>query len=346
MKTQLTHVMAKAIGSLVAASMVTGCVAGTQPHDRFVHTGPVQSDSSLSVDAPAGSACTNTAAGSMPLHLQGDQAYVSLTVNRSKLNLLLDTADFVTSLTPGAARRLSLPPSSTPGVEMTGIAGTYRAPMVEAADVQYVGQDVTNLPFAVLPAGEFAPSDHSDGLFGANFLSAYNVAIDFAGKQMSFYGASSNCGWSGPGWTASATPVPATDVGFHVLLIPIKVNGVEMNALIDTGSEDTSITARAAAALGVNRASTRHDEVITEHGLGDTSSRMHQFGTITIGSTTFKSPVLAIDNGPSILQSARVSAAMRALPASHAGLDVILGANFLFKKKIYLDYQQHEVFIN
>jgi hypothetical protein len=85
---------------------------------------------------------------------------------------------------------------------------------------------------------------------------------------------------------------------------------------------------------------------VTEHGLGDTSSRLHHFNSITIGSTTFNSPVLAIDNGPSILQSARVSAAMRALPASHGGLDVILGANFLFKKKIYLAYQQNEVFIN
>jgi len=119
-----------------------------------------------------------------------------------------------------------------------------------------------------------------------------------------------------------------------------------MNALIDTGSEDTSITARAAAALGVSRASTRHDQEVTEHGLGDTSSRMHHFKTITIGSTTFQSPELAIDEGPSILQSANISAAMRALPAAHRGLDVILGANFLFKKKIYLAYQQHEVFIN
>jgi predicted aspartyl protease len=337
--------MARAVGSILAAAMITGCTAENQQHGRFVHTGPSRPLSSLDIQPAAGSACTNAPAGSMPVQLRGDQAFVPLTVNRSKLNLLLDTADFVTSLTPEAARRLSLPPSSNAGVQMNGIAGTYRAPVVEAADVQYLGHHVSNLPFAVLPSSEFAPSEHSDGLFGANFLSAYNVEIDFAGKLMRFYGASS-CDWSGPGWTAGATPVPATDVGYHVLLIPIQVNGIAMNALIDTGSEDTSITARAASALGVSRASTRHDEIVDEHGLGDTSSRMHHFNSITIGSTTFQNPVLAIDNGPSILQSARVSAAMQALPASHRGLDVILGANFLFKKKIYLAYQQHEVFIN
>jgi len=338
--------MAKAVGSILAVSMITGFAAANQTHSRFVLTGPGQALSSPSAQPTAGNGCTNTPAGTMPVRVSGDQAFVPLTVNRSKLNLLLDTADFVTSLTPGAARRLSLPPSTSAGVQMNGIAGTYQAPVVQAADVQYLGHHVNNLPFAVLPSGEFAPSEHTDGLFGANFLSAYNVEIDFAGKQMSFYGAASNCGWSGPSWTASATPVPATDVGNHVLLIPIHVNGIAMNALIDTGSEDTSITARAAASLGVSRGSTQHDEVVDEHGLGDTSSRMHHFNSITIGSTTFKSPVLAVDSGPSILPSARISAAMQALPASHRGLDVILGANFLFKKKIYLAYQQHEVFIN
>ncbi len=346
MRAHSNHVMAKAIGSILAVSMIIGSAAEHQQRGRYVHTGPGRYDASLAIPAAAGSACTNTPAGSMPVRLNGDQAFVPLTVNRSKLNLLLDTADFVTSLTPGAARRLSLPRSSGSSVQMSGIAGTYQAPVVEAADVQYLGHHVNNLPFAVLPEGEFAPSEHSDGLFGANFLSAYNVEIDFAGKLMRFYGASSNCDWSGPGWTANATPVPATDVGYHVLLIPIRVNGIAMNALIDTGSEDTSITARAASALGVTPAATRHDEIVDEHGLGDTSSRMHHFRSITIGSTTFNSPVLAIDNGPSILQSARVSAAMQALPSSHRGLDVILGANFLFKKKIYLAYQQHEVFIN
>jgi len=338
--------MAKAVGSLLAVSMICGFAPENQPHSRFALTGPGQSLASPALQPDAGSACTNTPAGTMPVRLSGDQAFVPLNVNGSKLNLLLDTADFVTSLTPGAARRLSLPKSNSAGVQMNGIAGTYQAPVVEASDVQYLGHHVNNLPFAVLPKGEFVPSEHTDGLFGANFLSSYNVEIDFAGKRMSFYGASSHCDWSGPGWTAGAAPVPATDVGNHVLLIPIKVNGIAMNALIDTGSEDTSITARAAAALGVSKTSTQHDVVIDEHGLGDTSSRMHKFDSITIGSTTFKSPVLAVDTGASILPSARISAAMQALPASHRGLDVILGANFLFKKKIYLAYQQHEVFIN
>jgi len=346
MKMQFSSSLSITVASILAASMITGAAAENRHHGKFTLTGSSQSDSSLAPQAPPGGACTNAPAGSMPVRLQGDAAYVPLDVNGSKLNLLLDTADFVTSVTPQAAKRLSLPASSKPGVQMTGIDGTYHAPMVQAAKIQFLDHRVNNLPVPVLPASEFAPSEHTDGLFGANFLSAYNVEIDFAGKLMRFYGTSPNCDAAAPEWTASAKPVPATDVGNHVLLIPIHVNGVAMNALIDTGSEDTSITARAAASLGVSKASTGKDEQVTEHGIGDTSSRMHHFDSITIGSTTFKSPVLAIDGGPSILQSAKVSQAMAALPASHRGLDVILGANFLFKKKIYLAYQQHQVFIN
>jgi hypothetical protein len=102
---------------------------------------------------------------------------------------------------------------------------------------------------------------------------------------------------------------------------------------------------------------------------------MHVFTSITIGSTTFNRPRLAIDDGPSIQQEQNTSDASpqtgpkhtkavilgpdlrtrrrmviafqrHAMFSSHSQLDVILGADFMFKKKIYLAYHQNAVFIN
>jgi len=321
---RLTHFAA----TLLAATVMAGSACASD--SQYASAG----------DSP----CSTTPVGEMHVRVVGDQAFVPLTVNHTSLNLLVDTGDFVTALTPQASERLALPASDHAGLQMTGIGGGYNAPVVEAASVQYLSHTINNLPFAVLPDGEFSPEDHADGLFGANFMSAYGVEMDFKGGHMRFYHEASGC-LAAPSWTAHATRLQATNAGHELLLIPIEINGVELNALIDTGSEDTSITRSAAIALGVTAAVTRNDEDITEQGLGSSSARLHHFDSITIGSTTFAKPLLAVDDGPSPLQSQMMTATLEGLPVAHRGVDVILGANFLFKKKIFLDYRDHAVFV-
>jgi hypothetical protein len=251
----------------------------------------------------------------------------------------------VTALTPEAVSRLGLPQANRPRLQMTGIGGGYQAPIVQAAKVEYVNHYMQNLPFAVLPDSEFRPEEHTDGLFGANFLSAYEVELDFPAGKMRFFDSPAGCDAGFPAWTEGATRLQAKDAGYQLLLIPVRVNGVELNALIDTGSEDTSITQSAAAALGITTAAMRNDQEITEQGLGESSERLHRFASITIGGTTFPNPVLAVDAAPSPLQSAAVAEAMSALPENHRTIDVILGANYLFKTRLFLAYKHAAVFI-
>jgi hypothetical protein len=229
---------------------------------------------------------------------------------------------------------------------MTGIGGSYVAPVVDAADVMFLGQHVSHVPFPVLPGTEFDPSEHIDGLFGANFLSAYEVEMDFPAGKMRFFHRYAGCSTSGPAWTAQATHLPATDAGHQLLLVPVSVNGVALNALIDTGSEDTSITRDAAASLGLTAASMRGDEQITENGLGQSTERMHRFDSIQIGNAVFAHPTLAVDDQASPLQANVEIQTAAALPVPHHGVDVILGANFLFKKRIFVAYDRGEVLID
>jgi predicted aspartyl protease len=289
--------------------------------------------------------CNTQPAGEMALHMKGQQAFVTLAVNNRSLNLLLDTGDFVTSLAPSAVQRLALPASSEASVQMTGIGGAYAAPVVEASDVQYLSQHVANVSFPVLPASEFSPEEHVDGLFGANFLSAYGVEMDFPGGKMRFFKPGNGCGVSAPAWTAHAMRLQATDAGHQLLLIPVTINGVALNALIDTGSEDTSITKDAAASLGITAAAMRGDQQITEQGLGESTERVHRFNSISIGNATFARPMLAVDDEPSPIQQNVQVATAAAMPVPHRGVDVILGANFLFKKRIFIDYAQGAVFV-
>jgi predicted aspartyl protease len=289
--------------------------------------------------------CTSQPAGEMAIHMKGEQAFVTLAVNNTSLNLLLDTGDFVTSLAPSAAQRLALPASSEPSLQMTGIGGAYAAPVVEASDVQYLNQHVSNISFPVLPESEFRPEEHVDGLFGANFLSAYGVEMDFPGHRMRFFKPGAGCGANAPSWTAHATRLQTTDAGHQLLLIPVRINGVELNALIDTGSEDTSITKDAAETLGIAAAQMRGDAQITETGLGESTERLHTFDSISIGNATFNRPLLAVDDAPSPIQQNVQVATAAAMPVPHRGVDVILGANFLFKKRIFIDYAQGAVFI-
>jgi len=329
---------------VMAAALLAAC-DGASETQVAVAAAPAPAGSTETLPQFSTAQCRAAPAGELALRMTREQAFVPLKVNNSTLNLLLDTGDFVTALTPDAVSRLQLPDSRLPRLQMTGIGGGYMAPIVEARDVQYLDHHLEKLPFAVLPESEFEPEEHTDGLFGANFLSAYEVELDFPARRMRFYESAPGCDSGGPAWTASAVRLPATDAGHQLLLVPVEVNGVELTALIDTGSEDTSITQSAAAALGVTQVAMRGDTEITEQGLGESSERMHRFASITIGGTTFPKPVLAVDSAPSPLQSAVVEAAMSALPENHRTIDVILGANYLFKTRLFLAYKHGAVYI-
>jgi len=338
---------------LLAASMLAGCAdvnqAGlsqtnfNEARANVAQAAPAASSEALPSLAPQH--CDAGPAGEMQMRIMREQAFVPLMVNNTKLNLLLDTGDFVTALTPEAVTRLALPESNQPSLQMTGIGGAYQAPIVQAADVQYLTHHLNNLPFAVLPDSEFRPDEGTDGLFGANFLSAFQVELDFPGKRLRFYEHAAGCAANAPAWTAHATRLPATDAGHQLLLIPVRVNGVELNALIDTGSEDTSITKDAAERLGITSAAMKGDNEIIEEGLGESSERLHRFASITVGGATFANPVLAVDDAPSPLQANIETASRSALPTGHLTIDVILGANYLFKTRLFLDYRAGAVYI-
>jgi len=144
---------------LLAASMLAGCAdvnqAGlsqtnfNEARANVAQAAPAASSEALPSLAPQH--CDAGPAGEMQMRIMREQAFVPLMVNNTKLNLLLDTGDFVTALTPEAVTRLALPESNQPSLQMTGIGGAYQAPIVQAADVQYLTHHLNNLPFAVLP---------------------------------------------------------------------------------------------------------------------------------------------------------------------------------------------------
>ncbi len=325
--------LSRVAGAVMAACFLVGCDAATGP------------EALTAAPRSAAALCSPAPIGEMPLQVRGMQAFVPLTVNHTTLRLLLDTGDFVTALTPETAARLDLPESFRPKLRMTGIGGAYSAPVVEASDVQYLSAHVTDIPFAVLPPSGQPAAPGVDGLFGANFLSAYDVELDFAAGRMRFYDQPAGCRGFGPGWAGPVTRLPAANAGRDLLLIPIRVNGTQFNALIDTGSEDTSITRRAALALGLDEASLARDSAITEYGIGETTMRQHRFASLSIGSAHFADPMLSVESGPGLLQSPAMLAALSALPTAHQDVDVILGANFLFKRRIWLAYHHGAVFI-
>ncbi len=323
-----------AIGLLLAASVLSGCAADDTAEPM----------AALHPTLVAGR-CDTAPVGEMPISVHGTQAFVPLTINNLRLRMLLDTGDFATALTPDAVARLGLRPAAVPAVEMTGIGGVYDAPVVQAENVQYLSRSVRDLPFAVLPAAEMTPDEGADGLFGADFLSGYEVELDFAAGRMRFYDQPAGCGAVGPDWAGQAARLRAVNAGRNLLLVPVTINGVELNALLDTGSQDTSITHSAALALGVTEAALARDEAIEELGIGATTMRMHHFASITVGGVTVRNPVLTVEGGASALQSAAITASLAALPVPHKGVDVILGANFLFKRKIWLGYHHDVVFV-
>jgi len=289
--------------------------------------------------------CAPVQVADLPVHVVGSQAFVPLMVNHQKLLLLLDTGGYVTSLTPDAVTRLAMPASNHAGMGMIGVGGAYVARVVQASDVTYLGHDVGSLPFPVLPDSNIGDDQKVDGIFGANFLSAYDVELDLGAHHVRFFKQAAGCDEAAPSWAGEATKLTAVSAGQNLLMIPVQVNGVTLNAVVDTGSEDTLISHEAAAAAGVDDAALKGDEEITEEGIGASSARMHRFGSISVGGATVRSPVLAVSVPPGEGRGPALVAALDTDSGEHVKVDVILGADFLFKHRVWLGYHHSAVYV-
>ena len=246
--------------------------------------------------------------------------------------MLIDSGAGSTALSPQTAESLNESEDRSKTVRVVGIGGHMdtQHPLV-LHSLRFGSLELTD--FDVLTAHIERPEVESDaaaaaGMVGLDLLSKFDVEFDFPDHRMSLYHVASCSGRFIP-WSGSYDSFMATRSPRGALLIPVVINGVTLRALIDTGSNVSSIGMTAAMKTGVDATAMSGDPAMTFVGARGSmmTAHRHRFDTMSVGAATF--------------HNVRISVQDQDFP----GMDMLLGMDFLRWRKVWLSFGTNQLFI-
>jgi len=254
----------------------------------------------------------------LPTRLTQSGLEVTGQINRVDTRLLVDTGAERTVLTAQTIRSELLARSKLSITQLTGVTGTISNADV-FADLQLGAVDFQQR-FAV------ADIPGVGGLVGGDLLSDYDVELDIPERRVRLWKASS-CRADQLPWTGQRATLSAHVTMGNRVVVPAAVNGRPVDALLDTGSSISLLSADLPGHLG-GRA-TPEDTMATIPGIGAGSAmvRFHRFASMDVGQDHIPSPLIAIGETLSIAP------------------DMVLGLDYLKGHRIWISYRARQVFI-
>ena len=274
-------------------------------------------------ELPAVPGCALVPLGRVTVEVVADVPVVNAFIVGQPVRMLLDTGATFTVVTPQAVSRLGLRPGGRP-IVMEGAGGRTLAMPVTLPEFVMGQARLRNVPAIAGRALDVA----SDGVLGVTLLYAFEIDLDVPNRVMTLYRAR-RCGPITPPWTGSYTELPAQHAPQGQLMVPIRINGIALQAVFDTGNSLTLITRPAAERVGlgallVSAAPAARARTFVP---GGAPVRLVPFERLEVGGSTTLSPVLLVAD----------------LPAA-AG-DALLGGDFVTTHRVWLALEAGQVFV-
>jgi hypothetical protein len=169
-----------------------------------------------------------------------------------------------------------------------------------------------------------------DGLLGADIMQAVDLDLDFPAGRATLYRARPNCpDAAAPPWSEPFVTVSGRAGRHDHLLVPFDLDGVKGTAVLDTGTQVSSITQSLADKVALAAPDTAGDGMIRVHGAASepVPMRVHRFRKLRVGPATAQAPMLAV------------------APTSEVMHDALLGADFLRGRRVWLSLSTHRLLI-
>ena len=273
-----------------------------------------------------------------PVRLQRNLPVIQGSINGKPIGILLDTGAAVSIITKAAAKAMDIPTRAT-GEMMGGVGGVSRVEMARVAELRIGDGKVENMRVRV--AGERA-IEGVDFILGSDFFQRVDLEIDYAKGVMRLFSPSRECkGVSLAFWDRDAQQVPMKSE-VHVM-VPLRVNGREVDAMVDSGASTSVVSRTLAAKLGITPDSPGSVATGCMAGVGADSvhSWLGMFDTVTIGGETIRDARLRVMDMDDMAHTRGTAP------------EVILGTDFLrahhvlisrLQDKVYFSYAGGQVF--
>ena len=277
----------------------------------------------FSADPPT---CKLVRVAEWPVRFVGNLPVIDGTINGKKVGILLDTGAYASLVTTDAARRLDLPMSLT-GTYASGVGGDSRIYVTRLDEIR-IGEAVRN-NMRVRVTGE-RPIRGVDFILGDDLFKKIDLEFDYAKGVVRLFDPQ-DCGNAALGyWDPGALQVPMENESKIVL--PVRINGVEGRALLDSGASSSVISLPLAAKAGITPQSAGVSPAGCSAGIG--SDLVHAwvapFETVQVGDELIRNPSLRIEDFTS--------------DGAFGRPEALLGSDFLRSHRVYVSRYQKKIY--
>ena len=241
--------------------------------------------------------------------------------------LLLDTGAAESVVMPSAVDRFGLPSDPDHTEQSTGIGGTTVTMFASIHDLGLGHGHARDfdLPIGAADQGGRIQNPPTLGLFGADFMSDYDVDFDLPHHHFGMYDLS-GCGSAVQPVATPYFTVPFQLVENHIE-IELQLDGVSVPAILDSGASSTFITEADARRAGVTPDMMATDRIIHPRGVDGfpVEGRLHRFASVELGAERMRNLPVAV--APSALDT------------------TLLGDDFFRLNRIWISYPRRMLFI-
>jgi predicted aspartyl protease len=285
--------------------------------------------------ALASAACVVQQHANVKLQIVGTVVLVPVVVNGISGSFILDTGAALTVVTPDAVGHFGLALDEWTATTMLGIGGVERRRNANPRSVELGGvalhrrslaRDAT-LRVATLPR-TMVGGRQVDGLLGRDFLSLFDLDVDFPRQTLTLYEVDGCAGRFLP-WTEPYLSVTVDNPTESALVVPLTVDGVTLRALLDSGASQSLVSRSGMARLqlGLEQLQGDPSQIVSGAGPHTVTMWQHKFHDFQIGSESFANPVFLVASIP--------------LPLNG---DMLLGADWLLGHRVWISYATKQLF--
>lgn len=249
---------------------------------------------------------------------------VPVTINGEDKKLILDTGGYTSQISRDIANDMKL--SQKPGVGLQDVNGNRRAKVVTLQSLQIGRLRAENIEISVTPDLDFTKLAGADGLLSPDLLQAYDIEMDFGADRLNYFSAD-HCEGKVIYWEAPAVAiVPFSYIDGHYIL-PVTIDGKEIQAEVDTGAATSVMTRRAAS----------YNFAIASGGFLATGEAEHQFESLAFEGIMVRKPKLALIGTVGDLYGSDYPLGPK--------VQALIGMDVLSKLRIFVAFRERKLYI-
>jgi predicted aspartyl protease len=279
----------------------------------------------------------------------GDLVVVKAAINGQERNFLVTTGRGVSSVTPHVVEELGLVPKDLPAKrQIYDFQGNRFRRFVTLSAVNFAGNTGENLDFLIEPDPE-AVDPRVAGQIAKNILGNFDVDFDFAAKKLNLL-SQEHCEGRVVYWSKAFADVPFKLDKNGNILVPMTLDGKEIEAMIDTAAPNTLLDRAVSRKLfGIDEDSPGVEK-IPDASADSPAQYRYRFKSLAVKGISVTNPMIDLFTNAMKRGFRRETADKLSTDPLYGAeelktADLILGLNVLRKLHLYIAYGEQKLYV-